>query len=222
MKRISVHAAFALAVAAAATVAAVQGWRLREQRQLNAEVVAAAQAVEARAAASAVPDRRASDPAAAAPPASSAEPSADPSRDPSVDPSEVLSRRRPREVRLAEATALARVGDFDAAFRRYGGLIEPGRDDALSRQAQYNLGNLVLRQGLASTSPAEQGPLVELAKQRYRDVLRVDPDDWDARYNLERALRVAPELHEAVAETANEPVERRTITLRGLTPGDLP
>jgi hypothetical protein len=31
--------------------------------------------------------------------------------------------------------------------------------------------------------------LVELAKQRYRDLLRAEPQDWDARYNLERALR---------------------------------
>ena len=36
-------------------------------------------------------------------------------------------------------------------------------------------------------------PLLELAKATYREALRLDPGRWDARYNLERALRAAPE-----------------------------
>jgi hypothetical protein len=63
---------------------------------------------------------------------------------------------------------------------------------------------------------------VELAKQRYRDLLRAEPQDWDARYNLERALRSAPEEQEASAEETNQPVERRNVSLRGMKAGDLP
>ena len=126
------------------------------------------------------------------------------------------------EVKLAQAGALARAGAHDAAFKAYSGVIRhSGELDALGRQALFNLGNMYLRQGLAQGT-AEALPLVELAKQRYRDLLRATPDDWDARYNLERALRLAPEEQEAVAEEDNEPVERRRVMLRGMDPGDLP
>ena len=55
-------------------------------------------------------------------------------------------------------------------------------------------------------------PLVELAKQSYRDVLRDNPADWDAKYNLERALWLAPEVDEALAEDSNPSEwERRVI-----------
>src|SRR5690606_41486529 len=37
-------------------------------------------------------------------------------------------------------------------------------------------------------------PMIELAKQSYRTLLRERPSEWDARYNLELALRLAPEL----------------------------
>jgi mxaK protein len=126
----------------------------------------------------------------------------------------------PREVKLARATVLAqRAGAQDAAFRVYGALVQQGADDAVARQALYNLGNLHLRQGIAGDAM----PMIELAKQRYRDLLRVDPDDWDARVNLERALRLAPEEPgAALADEDNEPVERRRIRLRGMDAGDLP
>jgi mxaK protein len=129
------------------------------------------------------------------------------------------------EVKLAHAGALARAGAHDAAFKAYSGVIRSGApdtaQDALGRQALFNLGNMYLRQGLAQGT-AEALPLVELAKQRYRDLLRATPGDWDARYNLERALRLAPEEQEAVAEEDNVPVERRRVMLRGMDPGDLP
>ena len=50
-------------------------------------------------------------------------------------------------------------------------------------------------------------PLIELAKQSYRDLLREDPNDWDARYNLERALWLAPEVEQVIADDA-EPADK--------------
>lgn len=129
-------------------------------------------------------------------------------------------------VRLARAGALAHAGAHDAAFKTYLGLIRPGDNDALGRQAQFNLGNMYLRQGVALVEgggqPAAALPFAELAKQRYRDLLRQTPGDWQARYNLERALRLAPEEQEELAEESNVPVERRRVALRGMEPGDLP
>ena len=127
----------------------------------------------------------------------------------------------PRELQLAQALALSKAGAHDAALKGYASLIQAGERDPVARQALFNLGNMYLRQGLAQGT-AEALPLVELAKQRYRDLLRATPGDWDARYNLERALRLAPEEQEAVAEEDNVPVERRRVMLRGMDPGDLP
>ena len=201
MKRVSVHALFGLAAAAMATLCVVQGLRLQQTMQLNQRIVDAARS----------PDGAPALAASAAQPASAA------SRADAA-----IARDAPRLVRLAQATALSRSGAFDEAFKVYSGLLEPGQSDSVSRHAQYNLGNMYLRQALAGGTRADAGPLVELAKQRYRDLLRAEPQDWDARYNLERALRAAPEEQESTAEENNQPVERRSVSLRGMTPGDLP
>jgi mxaK protein len=199
MKRRTLHLLFALAMLAATSLLVVQTLLLRQQQALGAAITRAAQAGKDDTAAEATLDA---------------------TLDANVD---TTLREAPREVRLARATALARSGDADAATRLYSALIEPGRVDAVGRDALLNLGNLHLRQALAlAPDDAAAGPLVELAKQRLRDLLRLDPDDWDARHNLERALRLAPEEQEAVAEPDNEPVERRNVQLRGMKAGDLP
>ena len=128
----------------------------------------------------------------------------------------------PREVRLARAVALAQAGAYDAAFKAYGGLIQQDSLDAIGRQALYNLGNMHLRQAAGAEASAPAMPMVELAKQRYRDLLRMDSDDWDARYNLERALRLAPEEQAPQAAQSSEPVERRRVQVHGFDAADLP
>lgn len=201
MKRLSVHAAFAVAAVTVAGLAAWQAMRLQQAVQLNGRIVAASRM-----------------PAGTPPPAASASNAASAN----VNPESTVARDAPREVRLAHATALSKAGAHDAAFKVYSSLLEPGLSDAVSRHAQYNLGNMYLRQALAAGDRSDTRPLVELAKQRYRDLLRAEPQDWDARYNLERALRAAPEEEEAGAEEANQAVERRNISLRGMKAGDLP
>jgi mxaK protein len=123
------------------------------------------------------------------------------------------------EARLAHALALARAGETDPALRDYKRVIqEPSTD--LRRAAQFDLGNLELRAALHEQQQgqtAQATPLIELAKQNYRDLLRDDPGAWDARYNLERALRLAPEADEAEPEDLSTPPsrERSISTLQG-------
>ncbi|MFC4314310.1 MxaK protein [Steroidobacter flavus] len=121
------------------------------------------------------------------------------------------------EARFARAQALARAGESEVAVKEYKLLIEGDRRD-LSQAARYNLGNLYMRDALENG--AEQAfrslPLIELAKQRYRDVLRNEPADWDARYNLSRALLLAPEFEQEIEEKEEPPKkEQSTSTLQG-------
>jgi mxaK protein len=127
----------------------------------------------------------------------------------------------PRELRFAQAHAQAASGAGEAALNRYGALHG---DDALGRAARYNSANLLLRQALVLRAGAEPGQalaLIELAKENYRQILRSAPDDWDARYNLERAQRLVPEPENADEEPPEikRNAERAATTMRAYSPG---
>jgi mxaK protein len=114
----------------------------------------------------------------------------------------------PPEARLARAVSLSRV-DYDAALAAYKAIIQSNRDD-LRLIALYDLGNLHLHHAIEAglADEAQSLPLTELAKQSYRDLLRRDPADWDARYNLERSLRLAPEDDDTFDEDTGPPDPR--------------
>lgn len=67
-------------------------------------------------------------------------------------------------------------------------------DVDLEAAAYFNRGNIHLRDALALPS-GDTGriALVGLAKQDYRTALLIDSSFWNARFNLELALRMAPE-----------------------------
>lgn len=118
------------------------------------------------------------------------------------------------EARFAQAVALAQAGDSDAAIKAYKEQIQGSRAD-LRHAALYNLGNLYLREANreATDESTPALPLIELAKQSYRDLLRSEPDFWDARYNLERALWLAPEIEDPILEVDQLPdAEDRTMS----------
>ncbi len=118
------------------------------------------------------------------------------------------------EAKLARAVALAKA-DYDGALGAYKGIIQGSRED-LRRIALYDLGNLHLRQALrvGLEDESQSLPLLELAKQSYRDLLRRDPGNWDARYNLERTLRLAPEDDDTDEDTGPpDPREHERSTI---------
>ena len=125
------------------------------------------------------------------------------------------------EARFAVAHQQAASGALDNALQRYGALHGDG---ALGRAARFNSANLLLRQAVelrAGAHPGQALAFVELAKEHFREVLRESPDDWDARYNLERAQRLVPEPVE-VDDTSADPsraAERAATTMRGYSPG---
>ena len=128
------------------------------------------------------------------------------------------------EARFAQALALGAAGHYEAALRAQKALAQDG-PVPLREAALYDLGNLHLREALrrGPANPDTTAPLVELAKQSYRDALRADPADWDARYNLERALQLAPEVdEEATDDSDQEPDKEITITTAPAGRSDLP
>lgn len=124
-------------------------------------------------------------------------------------------RQDPR-VGLARALALSRAGDVDRAVKEFSRLSTRTAADGVSRAALYDLGNLYLRRGmaLAGENATAAVPFIELAKQRYRDLLRIDPEQWDARYNLERALRLAPESQAVFSDFGRSTEQRPNIAPR--------
>lgn len=127
----------------------------------------------------------------------------------------------PVQARFALAYRQAASGSEETALQGYRALHN---DPAVGQAARYNTANLLMREaGLvrAGAEPGKSIALIELAKEFYRDVLRIDPDHWNARYNLERAQRLLPDPEETDAEpmAARPEAERAATTMRGYSPG---
>jgi mxaK protein len=208
MRRKSVHAVFAVVSIVFAAYAGGEALKLARASHINVEVASLANAVQAPATVHS-PAQLSSGSERVAATVATTHQGNEPSRGAS------------REVRLAWAIALSSAKRYGEAANIFDALIEEGAPDAIGRAALFDSANMYLRQGAGDGADALRSlPLVDEAKARYRRLLRVAPDDWDARYNLERALRVAPET---VADTdAGQGTTKRDIRLRGAKSEDLP
>ncbi len=97
-------------------------------------------------------------------------------------------------ARFALANALEENKKPQEALDLYTSLLSNG-DDLLTAKAYYNRGIVNLKQAnLMQDGDPKQIPLIELAKQDFRHALAIEPQLWDARFNLELALNLVPEL----------------------------
>jgi len=110
-------------------------------------------------------------------------------------------RNAPIELQLAYANYLYGKRRYDQTLAVLSRIVDLGAevDDSgrLQARLRYNLGNLYLSQALAEieTGRLNQAvPLLTLAKQAYRQALAADDGFWDAKFNLETAMRLLPEL----------------------------
>lgn len=130
---------------------------------------------------------------------------------------------RSAPVLFAQAYLHAQKEDRDRANAIYK-QVETTADSTLARAAKYNRANgyVFKAMELAATDNPNSGlPLAELAKDTYRALLRTNPNDWDAKYNLERTLRLVPDPDDSDDEELPPPVqsERAPTTMRGFTLG---
>lgn len=134
-----------------------------------------------------------------------------------------LNDGRPLLARHAQAMALAQAGQDEPALARYRSLYDNPADPALGLLARYNAANVLLRRALALREAGNTDkayPMTELAKEGYRQVLRREPGHRPARYNLERALRLNPEVDaEDLSVVAPEHSERAVTTMRSVSQG---
>lgn len=127
------------------------------------------------------------------------------------------------EVLLARADFLIRYDRIDEAQA----LVAPvaaSQDRAVEQALRFNLANARLRAALALLRDSRVDPavpLVNLAKDDYRRALRLDPEDWDAKYNLDVAMRLVREFPpvELEGEAQPPPSTKLWTELPGLPKG---
>jgi tetratricopeptide (TPR) repeat protein len=107
------------------------------------------------------------------------------------------------EAKFANAYHLAKNGRYQDASQLFGQLMEIPATKSQNSAVQYNLGNIFLMRGLMVNHNANEGGngvvkdeaeyLINQAKMAYQQSLRLDNQFIDARYNLDRVLRLLPE-----------------------------
>lgn len=97
------------------------------------------------------------------------------------------------KAQFAQAYSEAESEKATAALERLTTVVTT-KDAQLEAVAYFNRGNINLRAARAlNSSDTGRIALVGLAKQDYRTALLIDPEFWDARYNLEVSLLMVPE-----------------------------
>ncbi|GAB4360400.1 MAG: hypothetical protein Kow0060_15500 [Methylohalobius crimeensis] len=126
-------------------------------------------------------------------------------------------------LQLTWANHLAAKNRYEEALEIFSRLLEisPAR---LMPAVHYNLGNLYLRRALGFLEDVnfdEAAPLVELAKRSYREALRLQPALWAAKYNLEMAIRLMPQIEspEAAQKESKKPPEALWTRVPGFPRG---
>jgi Ca-activated chloride channel homolog len=89
------------------------------------------------------------------------------------------------ELHYNLGTALLRLGRHEEAEQHFAGALQSVEPE-LRQRTYYNLGNRYLEVGRQSDAGA---PLLDAAAEAYRNALRLDPADRDAKWNLELALQ---------------------------------
>lgn len=130
------------------------------------------------------------------------------------------SKNSAPEILLARATYLKKKHRYKEAQASLSQIINQGSQkiQAISR---YNLGNVYLEQAIELTEAMqinEATALTALAKQAYRQALALNSGYWDAKYNLEVAMRLLPEM-DRITMKNDDPIAEKKAKLWATVPG---
>ena len=109
-------------------------------------------------------------------------------------------------VQLASGRSLIAKGNLEAAQARADRMAATA-DPAPRAELLYALGNARLRRGLMllKTQPYRKAvPMLRQAKAAYREALRLDPGNWDARYNYALTVPLLPDREDAAPTVGDE------------------
>lgn len=91
------------------------------------------------------------------------------------------------ELRYNLGTALLRLGRYDEAGRHFEAALR-SIEPELRQRTFYNLGNRFIRAGRSERDASTKRKLLDAAVAAYKQALRLEPGDADAKWNLELAL----------------------------------
>jgi mxaK protein len=109
----------------------------------------------------------------------------------------IVDEYTPAVLVFTKARYLDQTGNSGEAIRLYASLRNTGNQE-LQVKALYNLATLYLKDAAQRWNArgvldaAHVGTEIELAKENYREALRLQPGNWAARFNLEYAFRITP------------------------------
>ncbi len=118
-------------------------------------------------------------------------------------------------ARFARAYMLHQAGRLREALAVYSA-VDANGDSGIGPAVKFNLANLYIQYAheLGDDDAGDLAlPLLELAKENYREVLRTNDQAWDAKHNLEIALALLPDAEEQ--ELADEQMPEHSSQAAG-------
>jgi mxaK protein len=110
------------------------------------------------------------------------------------------------EALLARLAFLTKRDELDQARRMLEALDRSG-DAQLSARAHYLVANALLRTALEHIERSEleaANPFVNLSKREYRRALQIDPELWDAKFNIDVAARLVRDFPDFERKSGDE------------------
>ena len=119
----------------------------------------------------------------------------------------IAAGKAPAYVHYNLGTALLKLGRY-AEAQQHLQLATREADAELKQRASYNLGNRYLEAARKGDAGEETTQLLDAAVESYKQALRLDPADMDAKWNLELALREREKQNQSPQSGANEQRQR--------------
>lgn len=112
----------------------------------------------------------------------------------------------PPEELFARIAFLAKRDRLDQA-RGFLEALDRSGDASMRARAHYLVANALLRTALEHIEKSEleaAGPFVNLSKREYRHALQLDPEFWDAKFNIDVAARLVRDFPDFERKSGDE------------------